>query len=258
MWRYNCLVLNESDFLRHLDAGQVQKNWESNMVKAIFFDTGPIISLVMSRLITVLPELKRRYGGKFYITPAVKHELVERPLTFKRFEFEALEVLKLIEDGVLEVYTAVPNQKVQDLKRYVNSAFRIGKQTMDVIQEGELEAITTALQVQADAIVIDERTLRLLIEKCTELEKLLEFRFKRDVIVDLNKLKQFAQQFQSVKIIRSAELVAVAYKLGLLDSYVPKQKNGEKILLDAVLWATKLNGCAVTGEEIEQLEKALL
>ena len=50
------------------------------MTKAIFFDAGPIISLVMSRLGWILPLLKKKYGGKFYITPAVSMELIERPL----------------------------------------------------------------------------------------------------------------------------------------------------------------------------------
>jgi len=33
------------------------------MVKALFFDTGPIITLVMSRMVWILPELKKKYGG---------------------------------------------------------------------------------------------------------------------------------------------------------------------------------------------------
>ena len=52
-------------------------------MKALFFDAGPVITLVMARLVNVLPLLKAKYGGKFYITPAVHKELVERPISEK-------------------------------------------------------------------------------------------------------------------------------------------------------------------------------
>src|SRR3989344_2487528 len=190
------------------------------MIKAIFFDAGPIISLVMSRLGWILPRLKEKYGGKFYITPAVKRELVERPLEIKRFEFEALQVMKFI-------------------------------------HEGELESVTSALEIGAEAVVMDERTLRLLIEDGVKMQKLLEARFHREVAVDLAKIKEFSQVFNKLKIIRSIELVGVAYELGLLDSYVPDIKNGRNVLVDSVLWATKYNGCAVTEPEIEELKSYL-
>lgn len=225
--------------------------------KSLFFDTGPLISLVMSRLIWILPKLKEMFGGKFYITPSVKRELIERPLNIKRFEFEALQVMKLIKEGVLEVYDSVPQKKVLELKNLANSSFKIKNKTIDIIQEGELEAVASALQAGAEAVVIDERTLRLFIENGLEMEKLLETRFKRDIIPDLNKIKQFSQQLQDIKIIRSVELVSVAYQAGLLNSFAPDFKEGKKILLDAVLWGTKINGCAVSESEIEEIKKFL-
>tara|TARA_Y100000310_G_C20617616_1_gene781495 strand:- start:738 stop:1526 length:789 start_codon:yes stop_codon:yes gene_type:complete len=248
----------KSNFFRYVHGMHVQKKWSTRTVKSIFFDTGPIITLVMARLDWVLPLLKEKYGGKFYITPAVRKELVERPMKIKRFEFEALQVLKLIKDGVLEVYSNVPIEKINKLKIFANGAFKIGNKTMDVVQEGELEAITVALELGAEAVVIDERTLRLLIEENTAMEKLLEMRFKRKITVNNAKIKQFSQQFKNLKIIRSIELVSVAYKLGLLDAYIPKQKDGRKMLVDAVLWATKYGGCAVTNHEIEELKSTLL
>lgn len=228
------------------------------MIKALFFDAGPIISLVMSRLGWLLPLLKQKYGGKFYITPAVHRELIERPLQVKRFEFEALQVMKLVREGVLEVYKNVNQPKVKELKLFANSAFKIKDQTLDVVQEGELESISAASEIGAEAVVMDERTLRLLIEHYVDMQKLLELRFHKEVKVDLAKLNQFSQQFQEVKIIRSIELVSVAYQLGLLDAYVPKMKEGKEVLIDAVLWATKFNGCAVTDKEIEEIKESLL
>ena len=50
----------------------------------------------------------------------------------------------------------------------------------------------------------------------------------------------------------------VAYKIKLLDSYIPKLRNGKSVLLDSTLWATKYNGCAVTKHEIEEIKQYLL
>ena len=72
------------------------------------------------------------------------------------------------------------------------------------------------------------------------------------------KIKEFQQRTKNVSIIRSVELVGVSYKLGLLNSYQPKIRNGKEKLVDSLLWATKYNGCAITDHEIEELKKTLL
>jgi len=226
--------------------------------KVLFFDAGPIISIVMSRLIWILPELKKKFGGQFYITPAVRRELIERPLTIKRFEFEALQVMKLLREGVLEVYAHVPLKKVRELQHLANTSFHIQSQPLDIIQTGEMESVACALEEDAAAVVMDERTLRLFIENSSEMKHLLEGRFQKTVTADAAAIKKFSQQLQGITIIRSIELVGLAYTLGLLDSYIPPGASGKEILLDSVLWATKYNGCAVTEHEIEEIKTYLL
>ncbi len=228
------------------------------MATTLFFDAGPIISLVMSRLAWIIPELKKKCNGTFYITPAVKYELVDRPINVKRFEFEALQVLKLIREGVLEVYDNVPQKRLTRLRALANGTFRVkGKQT-DIIQSGELESLACALELGNAAIAMDERTLRLFIEDCKDFKELLEKRFQSTITADAEKMKQFTVETRGITIIRSIELVGVAYKLGLLEGYVPQEKNGRGILVDSVLWAVKFNGCAVTEHEIEELKSVLL
>ncbi len=237
--------------------------------KTLFFDAGPVISLVMSRLMWILPELKKKFNGKFYITPAVQRELVERPLTIRRFEFEALQVLKLIREGVLEIYNNVPQKKVQELQSLANTSFQLNGSSMDILQSGEMESVAAALELKA-VVVMDERTLRLFIENREEMKKLLENRFQKTVSVDKAKMNLFSSSLQGLTIIRSIELVGVAYKLGLLDPYIPpakeqlggrvgkEEEERKKILLDSVLWAVKYNGCAVTEHEIEEIKEYLL
>ena len=166
------------------------------MNKILFFDAGPVISLTMSRLIWILPKLKEQFGGKFYITPAVKYELVDRPINVKRFGFEALQVLKLIRKGVLEIYKNVPTKNTVELKRLANSAFRIKGKTMDILQAGELESLACVMDTEAAAIVMDERTLRLLIEDSSEMKKLLHRRSKSKVEVDQQRIRQFSKHIK--------------------------------------------------------------
>ncbi len=227
------------------------------MGKILFFDAGPVITLVTSRLVWILPTLKKQFNGTFYITPAVKFELIDRPLTVKRFEFEALEVMKMIKEGILQVYDKVPKKRVMELQNLANSSFSIKGKTMDIIQSGELESLAGVLETGADAIVMDERTLRLFIENSAEMQNLLKTRFQSEVSADQAKMKAFVQAAKGVTIIRSIELVGVAYRMGLLKDYIPEGKEGKETLVDSVLWATKFNGCAVTEHEIEELKDVL-
>ena len=228
------------------------------MEKKLFFDAGPVITLVTSRLAWLLPLLKKQFNGTFYITPAVKFELIDRPLTVKRFEFEALEVSKMIKEGIMQVYDKVPKKRVEELQTLANSSFSIKEKNMDILQSGELESLACTLETNADAIVMDERTLRLFIENSGELKNLLQTRFQSSVAADTQKMKQFVQAARGVTIIRSIELVGVAYRMGLLKEYVPAGKEGRDILVDSVLWATRFNGCAVTEHEIDEIKGFLL
>ena len=128
---------------------------------------------------------------------------------------------------------------------------------MDIIQSGEMESVASALQLNA-AVAMDERTLRLFIENSAELQGILEYRFSSKIQADKAKIKQFSAQLQGIPIIRSTELVGIAYRLGLLEGFIPAGKDGRETLLDSVLWATKYNGCAITEQEIEEVKGYLL
>jgi hypothetical protein len=105
---------------------------------------------------------------------------------------------------------------------------------------------------------MDERTLRLFIENNKAMKNLLKRRFKTKVEVNVVRMEEFSDGLKNIDIIRSIELVGVAYKLGLLKDYVPKMRRGKEILLDSILWAAKTNGCAVTRHEIDELKQSLL
>jgi hypothetical protein len=230
---------------------------ESKEHKILFFDAGPIITLTMARMIDILKPLKEKFGGKFYITPAVYKELVEEPITIRRFKFEALQVKKLIKEGVLEIYNNVPNTKVASFTNLSNKLYAADKKWMEVIQAGEMSIVVAALK-EKTPIAMDERTMRLLIEDPTSLKTLLERRSRKKVISSQANINKFSSLVKGVVIIRSIELASLAFKLGLFDSYALPGATGKKELLDAILWNAKFNGCAVTENEIEELKAFLL
>jgi hypothetical protein len=61
-----------------------------------------------------------------------------------------------------------------------------------------------------------------------------------------------------LKLIRSIELVTVAFEMGLLNQYLVKIPNARRELLDSLLWAVKLNGCSVTDAEIKDILREVL
>ncbi|MBW2987823.1 hypothetical protein KY336_04705, partial [Candidatus Woesearchaeota archaeon] len=118
-------------------------------------------------------------------------------------------------------------------------------------------SVATALELNSSALVIDERTTRMAIEEPYELKKLLEKRLHTDVSINEKTLQKFKEATKGLKIIRSVELVTVAYDMGLLDKYVTANgkidKKMKHKLLESVLWALKLNGCAISKRNIDEI-----
>ena len=224
-------------------------------MKTIIFDTGPVITLTMNNLLWLLEPLKKISKANFCITDLVKKELVDNPLTrTRRFKFEALQVLSYIENGILEVIgnDEIKNQ-TEKLLSMANSCFSAFGHTMNLVHDAEMSAIALYLQKNADAFAVDEKTTRLLIENPRKLHHILRHNLHTKVEINKNSLKNFQKLTKNVRMIRSVELVTVAYEKGLLDKYLPHMADSRKELLESVLWGVKLNGSAVTRKEIEQI-----
>jgi len=225
------------------------------MNKAIIFDSGTLISLAINGLLPELKELKKIFDGKFLITEYVRKEVIEKPLTIKRFELEGLKLKQLLDEKVLEMPSAVGvkdseiSEHTNQLMEIANNLFIGERKPIHIISGGEtsclaLSKILTGKKV-TNAIAVDERTMRMLVENPDNLKELLQR--KLHTKITLNK-KDFTP-FKGFKIIRSAELVYVAYKKGIV-----RIKDGERVL-DALLWAVKFSGCSISSEEIKEIER---
>ena len=225
-------------------------------MKSLIFDTGPVISLATNNLLWILEPLRKQFNGKFFITESVKKELVDRPLEIKKFKFEAIQVEKLIENGVLEVIdNSIIREETQKLLNAANEIFSAFDNYMRIVQYAEMSVIAASININADSIVVDEKTTRFLIENPKMIVEILKKTLHTSIRINENNLKDFKNKAKNIKTIRSIELVTVAYEHGLLNNYITKLPDAKRNLLESVLWGVKLNGCAVSKEEIEQIVK---
>jgi hypothetical protein len=104
---------------------------------------------------------------------------------------------------------------------------------------------------------MDERTLRLLIEDPEGLGEVLTRRLRTKIRIDKDTLNRFRNEAGKVNIIRSTELVVVAYDLGIMDKYISvgKKVHNEfrKDMLSGALWGLKYKGCAISVNEIKEI-----
>ena len=225
-------------------------------MKSLIFDAGPVISLATNNLLWILKPLKEKFNGNFCITEPVRRELVDRPLETKKFKFEAIQVEKLIENGVLDVMdNSFIREKTPRLLNTANEIFKAYNNYIKIVHFAEISVIVAAASSNADAIAIDEKTTRFLIENPKIIADILSKTLHTPISINESNLKEFRNNVNNIRAIRSVELVAVAYELGILDSYITKIPDARKNLLEGVLWGVKLNGCAVSKEEIEQIIK---
>lgn len=223
-------------------------------MKSLVFDSGPIISLTTTNLLWILERLKHKYNIDFFIVDKVKKELVDRPLHIRRFEFEAVQVMKLIENGILKIIDD------EDIKNFgaelcdmANHVVKVYDNYVEIVHPAEMEALALAIKRNSNLFVIDERTTRLLIEDIESLKRLMKIRLNKDVIVDLDMYKKFKSIVKNIKMVRSTEIVAVAYELGLLNDLIPKINQGRNILIKSMLWGIKIHGCAISRREIDKI-----
>ena len=209
----------------------------------------------MNGLIEEVKALKSIFkDGHFIITNEVKSEVIDRPIKIKRFELEALKIKSMLDKGILEMPSALGVKdseiasKTNEILEIANKTFSGGDRDIKILHLGEcaclaLAGILNKKGIQ-NVIAVDERTTRMLVEKPENLKKLFQKKFHIKIFSDPKNFKFF----KGFNIIRSTELAYVAYKKNLV------RLKGEMVL-DAMLYALKFKGCAISNEEIDEIKK---
>ena len=218
------------------------------MTKALIFDSGTLINLSMNGLLYILEELKKTFDGQFLITEEVRYEVLDKPLKVQRFELEALRVKRLVDSKVLEFYPINLDKKTSELMRAANHSVRSDRKWIKIVSEAEISCLALSSELSKkkieNLIAVDERTTRILSEKPQNLKKIMTKRLRKRVDIELKNL----EAFKKYRFIRSSELAYVAHKKGLLRVKGP-------LALEAVLYATKFKGSAISWDEIKELKR---
>lgn len=221
-------------------------------MKILIFDSSSLINFTMNGLTNLIEDLRKIFPGKFIITSYVKYETIDRPSTIRKYELGSLQIKKLLDNKTLEMPESI-NMKDQEIKELtrdilnkVNHSY-FAQEFMHIIDEGEASCLAVSLLAEKkgieSVIVIDERTTRMIVENAENLRKL--FQSKLHTRVDL---KANFSYLKNPRFIRSCELVFVAYKKGLV-------KIDDDKLLEALLYAAKYKGCAISEDEIKEIER---
>jgi hypothetical protein len=224
-------------------------------MKAIIFDSSTLISFAMNGLLDYLRELKKVFDGKFLMTDEIKEEVIDKPMKINRFKLEGLMIKQLLDEKVLEMYGSLNinrnelNKETEDIMNIANSTLKDKNKNIHLIHNGEssclaLSKILTKKGIK-NVISIDERTTRMLCEKPENLRKLME----KKLHTTLKANAENYSYFKGFRIIRSTELIYIAYKKKMI-----KLKNGGTIL-DAFLYALKTHGCSISDEEITEMKR---
>ena len=217
----------------------------------LVFDTSSLISISTNNLLNILEELSKKFHGDFLIAKSVKKEVIDNPITSKKFKFEAIQLSNLIDKGVIKLYKNLNLQnKTNNTLEIINNLFYTEESPIRVVDEAEVESLILASSLNA-VYIVDERTLRLVVENPKNLINLLERKLHRKVKINGKNLKLFKELVSNVKIIRSSELMTVAFEQGLFDNY----KADKKEVLDGLLWGLRLRGCAISTNEINDTLK---
>lgn len=225
-------------------------------MKSLVFDAGPLISLTMNNLLWLLEPLKESFRGDFIIPESVKSELVDEPFQTKKFKFEALQVNELLTKGILTVYKdTLTKQATLQLLDVANTCFSAKGQNLKLVHYGEIASVATAAKLNAEALVMDERVTRELIEHPLHLARIMEKKLHTGIGVNKANVQQLKQLAGNVSIIRSTELAAIGFEKGLLDRYLSPGIS-RKQLLESVIWGLKIDGAAINERGIRAIMEA--
>jgi hypothetical protein len=216
---------------------------------SIICDASSLIALADACVLDSLTLLKQHMHGDFLYPKKVRFESIEHPLDMKEHSLRALRLMDFEKSSVLRSVDIDVNAQMNEVINVSNNIFTVSGKPIKLVDPGEASQVALANVLGVKNLLIDERTTRTLIEAPFKLKQHLEREFKRKVNVNERLLDQFADSTKNLKIIRSSELIVLAYQYGYFDVY-GQYKNKA---LQSALYTLKFAGCSISFEEIEEL-----
>lgn len=220
-------------------------------MNTLVLDSSALISLSESCVVSALRFLRK--SARFIAPESVFDESVENPLKIKQYGFSALRIKRLFFEKVVDEVPAAAARS-QEVLSLANSLMLVDGRPLELIQLGEADCLGLVLSGNADAVVIDEKTLKLLVENPNKMRELLRGEYSGKVGFNEAALRKWQQLTRGVKIIRSAEILAVAGRLGYFRFF----QEDEEAAFHASIFALKGYGCSITKEELREFEQIII
>jgi len=219
------------------------------MTRDVLCDSGVLISLTAGCLDNILYHFSEHNNVRFVIPPSVEYETVTRPLynNLKKHLFSAIRIKDAIADGVIEVVDAKVEDEARRVMHAANNMFYMKGQPIRLLQFGESEMLALASALGVEDIIVDERTTRMLIEAPFQLKAHLESEFQVNVMVNKNSFRELSSRISKLNVLRSSELVVLAYENGYFKNF----SNLQREALEAALYKMKYSGCSISFDEIK-------
>ncbi|MBI2445159.1 hypothetical protein HYV43_02100 [Candidatus Micrarchaeota archaeon] len=215
-------------------------------------DSSTLIALAETGTLDALAFLKQKAGARFFVPPAVVFETIQRPEEIAQYAFSAFKIERALQEGVLE---RTPSKrappKTGQVLEHANNVFSVNGRPLKILHAGEAEALAAYDEMQARAILVDEKTTRLFIEDSALLRQSLEREYRGKVKVNADASERLQKLLKGMNCVRSTEVLAIAFEKGFFQAYA---KNEEKAF-HAALFAVKKAGCSITTHELLEYQE---
>lgn len=220
---------------------------------SIICDSSSLISLAQSCFLDVIPFLNQRMYGCFLYPKMVRVESIERPITTKNHALRALRLREYEEMNLIKFLNDDVDRETKEIMSMANNIFETKNRAIHLVDAGEAAQIALARKLNINTLVIDERTTRTLLEAPMKLKQHLENESKKPVVVNQKLLNSFLDKVGKFNIIRSSELIVLAYDYGYFDKYGADKAIG----LESALFTLKFSGCSLSYEEINDFMREI-
>ncbi len=212
-------------------------------------DASTLISLGETCTLNALRFLKSKSKTRFFVPPAVVYEAIQHPEHIRKYAFSGYKVQSFLDSGILE---AVDDRnlasKTQEILKQSNNVFSVNGRPLKIIHAGEAECLAAYRDLDAKAVLVDEKTTRLFIEDPKLLKDSLQKEYRANVKVNQKALSALADLLDGITALRSTEVLAVAVEKGYFAGF---GKNAVPAF-QAALYALRNAGCSITTAELEE------
>ncbi|MFH1286019.1 MAG: hypothetical protein ABIH99_05555 [Candidatus Micrarchaeota archaeon] len=237
----------------------MEENYSTNASEAnafsILCDASSLISLTDSCCLPILESFREKMKGGLFISPEVKDECIDYPLKRKRYQLSALRLQMALARNVFKLLSAKESANHEKLKEQflftANNIFYINGKPLRLVHGGEADMLALAYEFGIGNIMIDERTTRMLVEAPLLMREHLKREFGREIGLNKLYLSRFRSLTSNIHILRSSEVLILAYEKGGFDQFGKMKKTA----LEAALYAIKFAGCSLSFDEIKEALK---